>query len=277
MEEFNPTQPIVLGIAGESATGKSTVADALAPQAQITGLGAQKIKWSHLFYAMPLYELAAIRRTTEGTLARDRQQYQIHNVLVDLFGKSPLFGAPRYDDLIIMVKQICDMQFPLDGEKPREFFQKVGDLCKSEKQDVFVSWMMWKINEEYSRFMAEAPKPDYEDDEPDAKESYFGVVISDIRYEREAQLVKAHNNGILLRLEADDEVRAARQANRDGFVMAPEHKGHNSETSLEQIPRDWYDEIIDTTELSIKEVVARSIGLVERMTDINILAEHATR
>lgn len=269
MKEFDPEKPLVLGIAGRSGVGKSALADVLAPRARISDLNAEKIRWTHLFYAMPLYELASIRRTVQGTAAKDRQKYQVHALLTDVFGSSPLFGAPPYSKLVEMVEEIVSLPFPTDGSKPKEFMQKAGtDIVRAWDENAWVNWMRNKITKEFLAFRSENPTPDYADEDEEeviGKEKLFGVVVSDVRFGNEAKLITEQPNGILIKLEADDEELAERQSKRDGRTLTPEMLKHPSE-GLAEIPEEWYDLVVDNTNLSIKETVEVVVELLESFT-----------
>lgn len=263
MSEFDPNSPIVLGLAGAAATGKTSAANILAPQTKIQFMGQDNevpsIVWSHLFFALPIYEMATARNNIEGAYARDRMRYSIHSTLVDLFGSSPLFGAPSYTELVGMVEEIATLPFPLDGSKPRSFLQRVGtEICRGWDENCFVKHMSRKIGSEYYRLEKEVEDLD--------NPPFIGVVVSDVRFPNEADFIANNRNGILIKLECDDDVRKARQEARDGFLMSEDHDSHASESSVDLIDPSLYTAVIDTTDLSIKEQVNQINRVVEQYT-----------
>lgn len=265
-KRFDPDLPIVLGLAGGSATGKTVTADGIAPPARIGGDHPNEephILWDHLYYALPLYKLTSVRQTIEGQKTYDRMAYETLQILLDVFGSSPLYGAPDFNDLIQMVYEIVETPCPREG-KPRTFLQHVGtDILRAYDEDVWVKWMERKIKDDHRLFLSENPEPP---DNSDLFRPYYGVVVSDCRFPNEVDLIRKHPNGIMLKLTASTEVVAARQEERDGYVMDVPQKVHRSETSLNQIPDEWYDKIIDTDHMTIQEQVSYVKQIVTNFT-----------
>ena len=56
-KKYHKDYPIVIGLAGKAATGKTSVAEKIVPKAQINSV-SNHIVWDHIFFALPLYELA---------------------------------------------------------------------------------------------------------------------------------------------------------------------------------------------------------------------------
>lgn len=276
MRHFDPDHPIVLGLAGRAGTGKTSTADRLAPQASTRFAHEDervRVIWSHLFFALPLYELAAIRQGIEGVKARDRMRYQIHAALINVFGASPLYGAPPYEKLVDMVEEIATYPCQRDG-KPRQFLQHVGtDIMRAHDENVWVKWMDRKIREEYLRFYEEYLRPFEEDDHNlDGLPPLYAVVISDVRFPNEAEFIKAQPNGLLFRLTASDETIAKRQIERDGTEIDPEHKQHSSETSVDLIDHSLYDRVIETDNITLDEQVALIRLAVKEFTGVSLNA-----
>lgn len=245
----------MLGLAGEALTGKTVTADALSPQVRFNA-PSDGIWWEHLFFAMPLYEMAAIRQKTAGQDYFDRCLYGIHSVLTDVW-ESPLYGGPPYDELVEMVYDIASYSVPPDGEKPRSFLQWVGtDVCRAHDPDCWIKWMKKKIAKEYSIWLQGQPE--------DNDERHFGVVISDVRFPNEAEMIKSHPRGILIRLTADPEARAVRMKKRDGKEMSAEQQSHQSEAAVNSIPTELFDAIIDTSDIDVATQVSLVRSVVEK-------------
>lgn len=234
-------EPLILGLAGQAATGKTSTADALAPPGR-DAAGIKGIYWNHLFFAMPLYRMATARQKIQGFNAFSRQCYEIHDVLLDVFARELDYGV-----FIDLVWEIASCPITEDGIKPREFLQQVGtDLCRKLEPDCWVKWMRRQIRKEHQIYLAE-----YEDD----FELQHGIVVSDIRFRNEAALVRESARGTLLRLTARPEVIAARIESRDGIAFRPEQAKHLSEQSLQDVPEEWWDQTIDTSDMTLTEQV----------------------
>lgn len=230
-------QPIVVGLAGKAGSGKSTVANAIAPIGQVLDENTN-IMWTHLYYAIPLYRMATTRQKIEGMGAASRQSYEIHDVLRELFGT-----RLDYEELVDLVYEVMATPCEPDGVKPRSFMQQVGTrVCRGIDEHVFVRWMKHKIAMECRIY-----------DYPETVQQ--GIVISDARFYDECELIKSYANSKLIRLDVSPTVAAARIAQRDQTAPDPEMSKHISENSLLSVPDDWYDAIIDTDGLSVKEQI----------------------
>jgi len=133
---YNPDYPIVVGLAGKAATGKTSVAETIVPKASFDKVRSG-VYWDHIFFAMPLYELLSIRTKIEGANSQSRKLFAIHETLYDLYGNSTLGDMPNYYSFISLVDNINREPIDLNGAKPRSFLQKAGDLCKSEEKESF--------------------------------------------------------------------------------------------------------------------------------------------
>lgn len=247
---FHSNRPVVLGLAGNAASGKTVTAVHLAPIASMVDESDDAleapIQWNRLFFAMPIYQMVRARRDIEGAMAKDRMKYDIHDTLLEVFGNSPLYGAPPYARLVEMVHEIVATPITEDG-KPRSFMQAVGtDICRAYDPECWVGWMSRKVEQLFREFRSELPED---------SETRYAVVIDDVRFPNEAKFVAEQANGILLKLVVDPEVQAQRLFNRDGVVMSPEQLAHASEQSVNEIPDEWFTEIIDTTEMDVKDQV----------------------
>lgn len=271
---FDLDLPIVLGFAGGYCTGKTTTANGIAPPARMQFRGDDnngRVLWDHLYFALPLYRMATARQSIEGDDAHDRVLYEIHATLLEVFANNPLYGAPKYDDLVQMVYEIAEYPCPKDS-KPRSFLQHVGtEIVRAYDDDAWVKWMDRKIKEEHRSFEWEHREVYCETcgtANPDYVAPYYGVVVSDCRFENEARLIAEHPNGILINFTVDPEVAAARQYERDGYRMNGEQKSHKSEQQFNSIPEEWYTKTIDTTSMTPKEQIAAVKSLVTDLTGL---------
>lgn len=270
-KHYNPDLPLVVGLAGGYATGKTATANGLAPNGRLIhppdeDESGPRIEWDHFYFALPLYRMATARQSIEGDLEYDRMAYEILLTLLDVVGTNPLFGSPPFNDLIQMAYEITEYPCPREG-KPRSFLQWVGtDLLRAYDEDVWVKWMGRKIATEHRLFRQEHLDVDgyLKDDAP-----LYGVVVSDCRFDNELKLIRDHPNGILIKLTASPEVVENRQLMRDGYTMSESQKNHQSETSL-QLPDELYDAIINTDNISVTEQVNQVKRIVSAFTG----AEH---
>jgi hypothetical protein len=264
----NTDQPIYLGLAGGAATGKTTTADGLAPMAQFMSLDDEDpVFWTHLFFAMPLYRMAAIRQKVVGVDAFDRQCYELHEALNDLFK-----GYITYEETVDTVFELASMECPQEG-KPRTFLQKAGtEICRTFDPDCFPKWIERKTREEFGQFTVEWEKlnetrllqwdPTSLDPKPEYKSRHFGVVISDTRFKNECAFIKKQTNGFLVKFTVRPEVAQERLYNRDGVYMTDEQLNHASEKGLLEVPDDWFDAIIDTSDMTKKEQIQATKEIV---------------
>lgn len=268
MKDFDPDFPVVLGFAGGYCTGKTTTANIIAPAARMVmgSPGGVPIVWDHLYYALPLYRMARARQSIEGDLAYDRVLYEIHNTLLEVFGYNPLYGAPKYDDLIQMVYEIAEYPCPPEDVKPREFLQYVGtEIVRAYDDDAWVKWMDRKIKDDHRKFLWD--HRNFEDENPDSIPfPIYGVVVSDCRFKNEAKLIKDHPNGVLVKFTVDPEVAQQRQEKRDGYSMTTSEKNHKSEQSVTHIPDDWYTAVIDSTHMSPQQQADAVMALTKNST-----------
>ena len=276
---MDPNQPIIVGLAGRAGTGKTVTADSLAPIGQVVALKCRcghdpntehlndldttgcimcdcryvsydgQMVWTHLFYALPIYRIATARQKIHGNNARNRILYEIHGAIVDLFGNTPLYSAIKnYDDLIDLVRYTASIPCEPEGEKARTFMQEFGSLCREYDPDVFVKWVERKAHEEFREFQREYNEDKY----PGLK---CGIVVSDVRFENEAEMIANHPNGALYGLTATPEVLRARLEYRDGRQLTPEQANHPSENSIELIPEEYFKQKVDTSLFSVLEQV----------------------
>ena len=248
--------PIVIGLCGKAGTGKTSVANIIVPSHTIKFDQENKTIWDHSFFAMPLYEMASIKRITKGEKQEDRILFQLHEVLLDIFGGSPLYGAPPYDDFISLVKEIADLPMPIDDDvKPRTFLQQAGEICRLKNEMCFVQWAKRKAYQRCASLLNSG-------DEEGLYENY-ACIISDVRYENEAEMIKSLPNGILIRFDASTDVRLDRLYKRDGYRMSDEQLSHKSE-QVELIPDSMLNAIINTDTMTAEQQAQATIRTIQK-------------
>lgn len=268
---MNPDSPVVLGLAGGYATGKTSTANALAPKGRILQPGQRhdmNIFWDHFYFAMPLYRMASAARDMQGPQSLDRLKYEIHNTLIEAFNGNPLYGAPNYKDLVSMVDQIADIPVPEDA-KPREFLQKVGtDIGRAYDTDIWVKWMRREVMQKFAAFRWEhrdlEPCCDHDCDDPalDRVSPSYGVVLSDCRFDNEVAFVNSFDNSVMIRFIAGPDKVSALEEKRGNPTMTPEQATHASEKGLTDVDDSAYDAIIEISDLDLEQQVAATKQVV---------------
>lgn len=254
---FKQGNPIILGFSGEAGTGKTITANTIIPGK--SSIITDSFWWDHKFLAMPLYEMANVRRDIEGYKSEERIKYQLHSILFDLFGKSPLYGLPDYDVLVDLVYEIYSMPIEMNREKkPRSFLQNVGSLCREIDPDCFTSWMIRSI----TRDAAWAEEQDKQ----------YVCIVSDIRMPNEAKGIIEQANGVVIKFTASPTVREQRLFNRDGFLMTPEQADHESER-VNDIPAEFITHTLNTDELTVQQQASRSIEIASKELGIVLQTE----
>lgn len=243
--------PIVLGFAGKAGSGKTSVAEHIVPKGSVN-VDKFGIKWDHIFFALPLYDLASSKKNIMGANEKSRKLYAIHQTLYDLFGGSPIANVPSYDALVEMTHALYDMPIEPEGQKPRTFLQKAGDVCREFDQDCFTKWAIRKSNSIYRSYikgqLLEDESMDYD---PDLS-SKMAVIISDVRFENEAKEILDHPNGVLVCFDASEETLNDRIIKRDGKPMTSEQKSHKSEQYIDSI-KDIATLIVNSDNMSVEE------------------------
>ena len=258
----NANKPLIIGFAGRAGSGKTSVAESIVPKGSLS-LSKHGVKWDHIFFALPLYELASAKKNIKGFNQASRRLYAIHDVLYDLFGGSPIGDVPSYDELTKMVHQVYDLEIEPEGVKPRTFLQKAGDLCRDFDKDCFTKWAIRKSNLLYRKYITELSLVDLD--------SYLGeseqvaIIISDVRFENEAQAILDQPNGIVVYFDASDQTLNERILKRDGKPMTSEQLNHKSEKYIENI-KNIATVIISSDNMSVEEqanATLKQIGIIK--------------
>lgn len=261
-KEYDPRYPIILGLAGKAATGKTSVAESIVPKASFAA-SRQGMLWEHIFFAMPLYEFYSARTKIEGLNAESRKLFSIHQTLYELYGSSPLGSVPPYEDFVELTKKISSKPIDQYGYKPRSYLQEVGDMCRSYDSNCFAKWGITKANklfQEYTRSLGEE-----EDELP------YCVIISDVRFKNEADVILSSPNGMLIVYDADTSTRQQRILNRDGVIMTEEQMSHRSEKEIELF-LDQASVIIDSSSMSIEEQATQTMKIVRERFSVDSYA-----
>jgi len=252
------TQPIIIGFAGRAGSGKTSVAEHIVPKGSINVL-KHDVKWDHLFFALPLYELASARRNIMGINQQSRTMYAIHDVLYDLFGGSPIANVPDYESLVEMVKFIDSMPIEREGVKPRTFLQVAGDVCRAFDSDCFTNWAIRKsklIYRSYIKDFNENNNSDF-DNEPNP----MAIIISDVRFLNEAEAILSEPNGVLITFDASDETLNERIMKRDGKPMSQEQLSHKSESFIDQI-KNISTYVINSDNMTIEQQANATLSVL---------------
>jgi ABC-type polysaccharide/polyol phosphate transport system ATPase subunit len=86
---FKKQQPIIIGLAGRAGSGKTSVAEAIVPKAAFETV-KYGMKWDHIFYALPLYEMASSKKNIQGLSSDSRKKYALHDILYEIYGRSSI-------------------------------------------------------------------------------------------------------------------------------------------------------------------------------------------
>lgn len=256
-KNYHKDHPIIVGLAGKAATGKTSVAEGIVPKGSINSPIRNGIFWDHIFFALPIYELASIRKNILGARQADRQLFAIHETVYDIFGKTALGSIPSYDDFTKLVKDIMDLPVDSANYKPRSFLQKAGDLCRQYDPECFAKWGILKATRLFFQYTRTEL---YEE-----SEMPMAVIISDVRFKSEADSILKQPNGIIICYETSDEIRNERMMKRDGHLMTTDQKNHQSEQQMEYI-KSVSSAIIDSSTLTVEEQTEKTLDIISQYT-----------
>lgn len=249
MIDLHKHQPIIIGFAGKAGSGKTSVAEYIVPKGSIDVI-KHGVKWDHIFYALPLYEMASIKKNIKGFNERSRKMYAIHEVLYDLYGGSALGNIPDYEKIHEMVNHIYAMDIDKEGIKPRSFLQKAGDICREHDQNCFAKWAIVKSHKIYKNYLRELSE--------DEESSPMVVLVSDVRYVNEAEHILKQPNGFVVCFDASQETLNDRLYKRDGKLMSEEHSSHRSENEIEKV-KSISSLVINTDSMTLEEQAEQTL------------------
>ena len=256
MNNFKKSQPIIIGLAGKAGSGKTSVAEEIVPKGSFSTT-KYGVNWDHIFFALPLYELASIRKSIKGFNENNRQLFAIHDVLFDIYGGSSLGIVPDYEDFISRVHKIHSLPIEPEGVKPRSFLQKAGDICRDGFEDCFAKWGIIKSSKLHQRFSKSL--------EEDSEELPFAVIISDVRFVNEAEAILKQPNGVIVFYDASQDTLNERLMKRDGKTMSQEQMLHKSEQEVNLV-KDMATIKIVTDNMTIEDqanATVKSLGLLQ--------------
>lgn len=249
---FKPQMPIIVGLAGKAGSGKTSVAEYFVPKGAID-VKVNGIKFDHIFFALPLYELASIKKSIRGANALNRQLYAIHETLFDIYGNSALGYIPGYFDFVTKVEEIFNLPIEDDGTKPRSFLQKAGDICRDGTPECFSMWGISKTIKLYQQY--------YKSLAEDEEECPFVMFISDVRFVNEAERILKQPNGMVICFDADQKTLDDRILNRDGRLMTKDQLSHKSEQEIDMI-KSIASCVINTDNMTVEEQAYATLSAI---------------
>lgn len=259
MKNFRINQPIIVGLAGKAGSGKTSVADSIVPKGSLETV-KYGYRWDHLFFALPLYEMASIKKNTIGVNEKSRKLFALHEALYELYGSSAIGDIPQYEKFLEIVYELERLPIEPEGVKPRTFLQEAGDVCRKNYPNCFAHWALVKSYKLYAQFCNEN-----DSDEDDAK---MAIIISDVRYSNEAEAIKKQPNGFIVCFEASEETLNNRLLKRDGYLSTRIQSEHSSENGIEQVKK-MADIIMDTNYMSLEEQTLNTLIALGMKVEIN--------
>jgi len=247
MKIFSKTEPIYVGFVGQAGTGKTFTAKSIVPSSVSFFYHdpLRDIVWDHQWLSLPLYEIYNIRTQTIGGDVKNRILYAIHEVV-----SSVLKNNVAYDDMIELVYDLYTLEITnREGEKPRTFLQKAGDLFLKNNLNCFINSSKYKIINAQHKINA-----DYDLNEMEYP--WFIGIISDVRQTHEAKVIHEQRNNLLIKFEASKEALQERLLKRDGISLSETEASHRTENEIDKIPYEWYDLVLDTSLLTKEEQVS---------------------
>jgi dephospho-CoA kinase len=242
MENFRSNQPIIIGLAGKAGSGKTSVAESIIPKGSLEAVKFG-YRWDHLFFALPLYEMASIKKNIMGANEKSRKLFALHETLYDLYGGSAIGNMPDYNKFVQMVNEIESLPIEPEGIKPRTFLQKAGDICRQDYPECFAHWAIIKSYRLYNQFCNES------EDIDDAK---MAIIISDVRYPNEAAAIQKQPNGVVICFDASEETLNNRLLKRDGQLPTKAQSQHASENGIDEV-KQMANIIINTDNMSLED------------------------
>ena len=248
--------PIIIGLAGKAGSGKTSVAEQIVPKGSIETI-KDNTKWDHIFYALPLYEMASIRKNTKGQREQSRKLFALHEVLYEVYGSSSLGNIPDYDKFVDLVYNINNIPIEPEGIKPRTFLQNAGDMCREFDPNCFSSWAVNKAKKIHRDAMKSFEDPE---------DKSVVVLISDVRYLNEATSILEQPNGFVICFDASEETLNSRLMKRDGKLMTEAQMSHSSEKQIDYI-KNVASAIIDTNDLDLDQQTTKTMEIIRSVKE----------
>jgi dephospho-CoA kinase len=155
------------------------------------------------------------------------------------------------------VNKIYSLHIEPEGIKPRTFLQGAGDLCRAHDYDCFAKWGISRSKKIYREALKSLDEQG---------EMNVAVIISDVRYPNEAQIILDQPNGFVICFDASQETLDARLIKRDGKVMSPEAAEHSSEKQMDVI-KEMASIVIDTNGLDIEQQTSATLQFVNKIKE----------
>lgn len=247
-------------ISGKAGAGKTTAAIGLCGDATRvqTKQGNNIIEWDQMALAAPIKEVLSIKKNL--IKEKDRRLYQIHSIVSGLYSDSPLYGAPPYADLVKLVHEIDAMELGSYSDNYRKFQQKMGDAIRSIDPDAFNKTLYNKALSKVGEI-----KKMTEECELQGLDYHRVLLISDMRFDNEAQFFKDKFGVRIYGLRASKNVRQARLAARDGGIITKKESKHKSENGIDKkyVDLTINTDIIDESSVinTIKQDIYKELGI----------------
>ena len=152
-----------------------------------------------------------------------------------------------------MVNEIEKMYIEPEGIKPRTFLQKTGDLCREHRQSCFSDWAIMKSAKMYRSYRNSLKENDIVNP--------YAVIISDVRFENEAEGILKQPNGVLIVFDAEDETLNDRILKRDGKPLSEEQLNHHSEKQIDLI-KQRATHVMKTDNMTLEEQAINTLKLI---------------
>lgn len=247
-KSLTSTEPVYVGFVGPAGSGKTFTAKSIVPSVSAAFYGDPSlypnVRWEHRWMSSPLYGIYAARTETIGEDKQSRIMHAIHDIVT-----SVMRNGIDFEEMLELIYDLYALPITNQpDEKPRTFLQQAGDLFLKQDQLCLVRYSKSKI---YSAWMDACS----EYDRYDLEAPWYVGIISDVRQVHEAKLIHDSKNSLLIKFEADPTIIQGRLLDRDGILLSETEASHRTEQGFDLIPNEWYDLVIDTTEMSKKEQV----------------------
>lgn len=237
------------GIVGKAGSGKTSTVSMLCGGAtnKREKIDSCIIDWDQIAFASPIKEIIAIKSGFPGAEMEDRRLYQIHGIISNVYNNSPLYGAPPYKKLVKLVKTIDSMDLGSADDNYRTFQQQLGDYVRKYDNDAFAKAAFNKAILKASDVKSTAWEMETQD-----LDYRRILVISDLRFDNEAELIKNKMGGKIIYFDCDEETRKQRLLERDGAYISQENAKHISEKGIK---KKYIDYKLDTSKMDQQEVL----------------------